>query len=97
MVIAPDDAGRLRSAALAQNKELRVRADVTFPEPVFSNRRLVRSFLELHRALELRAGRLVRHDRLADWLRAVLQRSSTPRPDRSQVTSATNERYAGPR
>lgn len=73
-------------AALAGDDELGVLADVAFPEPVISDPWLAGDFLALHTALETPATRLERDERLAEWLRAVLERSPVSRPRRSPLS-----------
>jgi AraC-like DNA-binding protein len=74
-------------AALTSDADLDPLADVVFPEPVLSDPELVRRFLQLHTALERPATRLERDERLAGWLRTVVERSSSPRPPRRAPTS----------
>jgi AraC-like DNA-binding protein len=74
-------------AALTSDPDLDPLGDVVFPEPVLSDPELVRRFLQLHTALERPATRLERDERLADWLRTVVERSSSARPPRRAPTS----------
>jgi AraC-like DNA-binding protein len=61
-------------------------ADVAFPEPVLADPALARDFVRLHRALEAPTTRLERDEWLAEWLRALIDRSSAVRPRRSPLT-----------
>lgn len=70
-------------ANLAGDEETDALADVVFPEPVVSAPDLVSDFLRLHTALETPTSRLERDEQLAEWLNALLERSSaasTQRP-----------------
>lgn len=73
-------------SALAGDDDISVLADVAFPEPVISDPRLVGDFLALHTALETPATRLERDERLAEWLRALIERSPAARPQRSPLS-----------
>jgi AraC-like DNA-binding protein len=73
-------------AELAGDDELSVLADVAFFEPVISDPRLVADFLALHTALETPATRLERDERLAEWLRALMEHSPAGRPRRSALS-----------
>lgn len=79
-------------AALADDPEGDPLADVAFPEPVVVDPELAQSFLDLHLALDASATRLEADERLAGWLRLLIDRSSarrrpqratTPRDDRA--------------
>jgi AraC-like DNA-binding protein len=70
-------------AALAGDDDLSVLGDTAFPEPVISDPRLAGDFLALHTALETSATRLERDERLAEWLRALVERPPGGRPRRS--------------
>jgi AraC-like DNA-binding protein len=72
--------------ALASDEETDLLADVAFPEPVLADPLLARDFLRLHAALEAPATRLERDERLAEWLRALIDRSSAVRPRRSPLS-----------
>jgi AraC-like DNA-binding protein len=72
-------------ASLAADREQELPSDVAFPEPVFSDGELARSFLAMHRALESDATRLERDERLTGWLRALVERCSTTRPTRAEL------------
>jgi AraC-like DNA-binding protein len=78
--------------AIAGDEDAMLAGDISFPEPVIADPGLARAFLALHRALEAPSTRLEGDERLAEWLRALLQRSSavtgrvstlTPRDDRA--------------
>lgn len=73
-------------AALAGDDEVSVLADVTFPEPVICDPGLTDDFLALHAALESPASRLERDERLAEWLRALIERSPAGRPPRPPLS-----------
>jgi hypothetical protein len=45
---------------------------------------LARDFLQMHRALDAPTTRLEQDQRLAEWLRALIERSSAVRPLRSR-------------
>jgi AraC-like DNA-binding protein len=70
-------------ATLAGDQELALLTDITFPEPALSDGDLARDFLQMHRALDAPTTRLEQDQRLAEWLRALIERSSTVRPLRS--------------
>jgi AraC-like DNA-binding protein len=72
-------------AALTSDHESALPADIAFPEPALSDRQLAGDFLQLHRALELPTTRLEHDQRLAEWLRALIERSSAVRPPRSPL------------
>ena len=63
-------------AALADDPERDPLADVVFPQPVIADRALAVSFERLHAALDSSATRLERDERLAEWLREVIERCS---------------------
>jgi AraC-like DNA-binding protein len=73
-------------AALASDEETDLLADVAFPEPVLADPVLARDFVRLHAALAAPTTRLERDERLAEWLRALIDRSSAVRPRRSPLT-----------
>jgi AraC-like DNA-binding protein len=75
-------------AALAgdQESESALLADIAFPEPALSDRELARDFLQMHRAFEAPTTRLEQDQRLAEWLRALIERSSAVRPLRSPLS-----------
>jgi AraC-like DNA-binding protein len=78
MVVAVGDL-----AALASDPETEFLTDVSFPEPVVADSNLASDFLHLHTALETPTTRLERDQRLAEWLRTLIERSSAvrrPRP-----------------
>jgi AraC-like DNA-binding protein len=70
-------------ADLAGDEESNLPANTVFPEPVLSDRMLVSGFLRLHRTMESPAMRLELDEQLAEWLRAVIERSSAVRPSRA--------------
>lgn len=72
-------------AALAGDDEISLLVDVTFPEPVISDPDLASSFLRLHIGLETPTSRLERDERLAEWLRAVVDRAPAVRPQRRSL------------
>jgi AraC-like DNA-binding protein len=72
-------------AELTGDGEVGVLADAAFPEPVISDHRLAGDFLALHTALEKPATRLERDERLAEWLRALVDRCPASRPRRSPL------------
>src|SRR4051794_15327982 len=63
-------------ARLASDDESDLLADVPLPRPVLSDPHLTAGFTRLHRALEAPATRLERDERLAGWLRALVERAS---------------------
>jgi AraC-like DNA-binding protein len=69
-------------AAFAGGQEPTLLDGVAFPEPVVSDAELVRGFLRLHAALEAPMTRLERDERLAGWLRALVERSTATRMPR---------------
>ncbi len=73
-------------AALAGDEESNPLAEVAFREPILSGPELARAFLRLHKALETPTTRLQRDEQLAEWLRAVIGRSSAVRPARSPLS-----------
>jgi AraC-like DNA-binding protein len=74
-------------AALAGDEETSFPADLALPEPVIPDQRLARGFLALHTALEAPATRLERDERLAEWLRALVERFPAGRPRRSRLSA----------
>jgi AraC-like DNA-binding protein len=74
-------------AALAGDEESALLADITFPEPALSDRQLARDFLQMHRAFDLPTTRLEHDQRLAEWLRALIERSSAVRPLRPPLSA----------
>jgi AraC-like DNA-binding protein len=83
-------------AAVAADSETDPLGDVVFPEPIVSDRWLMTEFVRLHRAFEGPTTRLDRDARLAEWLRALVERSpgvrrARPRPsarDRAAIRRA---------
>jgi AraC-like DNA-binding protein len=73
-------------AALTSDPETELLADIVFPDPVVSDPELIEDFLRLHAALGTYTTRLERDERLARWLRAVVERSSAERPPRSPLS-----------
>jgi AraC-like DNA-binding protein len=73
-------------AELAGDDDGSVLADVAFPEPVIPDPRLAGDFLALHAALQRPATRLERDERLAEWLRALIDCSPAGRPRRSPLS-----------
>jgi AraC-like DNA-binding protein len=63
-----------------QESEPALPADIAFPEPALSDRELARDFVQMHRAFEAPTTRLEHDQRLAEWLRALIERSSAVRP-----------------
>lgn len=74
-------------ATLASDAESDALADVEFPEPVLSDPRLVSGFVRLHQAFESPATRLERDERLAEWLRALIDGASAVRRRRTGVSA----------
>jgi AraC-like DNA-binding protein len=62
--------------ALATEDSSELRDDVRFAEPVLSGPDLHDQFLRLHVAMQAPTTRLERDERLAEWLRAVVGRTS---------------------
>jgi AraC-like DNA-binding protein len=73
-------------AALASDAESDLLSDVVFPEPVISDPALAAAFVRLHAALEGPATRLEHDDRLAEWLRSLIERSPAVRVSRPPLT-----------
>src|SRR6185295_5160021 len=73
-------------AALADDPERDPLADIVFPQPVIADRALALSFERLHAALDSSATRLERDERLAEWLREVIERCSAQRPTRAPLS-----------
>jgi len=73
-------------ATLASDTESNLLDDVAFPEPVLSDPELAGDFLRLHNALEGPTTRLERDEQLVEWLRALIERSSAVRPQRSPLS-----------
>ena len=73
--------------ALAGDQDVAFPHDIAFPDPAVSDRELVSSFLQMHTAFETPATtRLERDQRLAEWLRALIERCSAVRPLRSPLS-----------
>ena len=60
--------------------------DVAFPDPVITDPQLARRFLKLHAALEGPATTLERDQRLAEWLRALVERSPATRRSHAHLS-----------
>src|SRR4051794_14574388 len=73
-------------ASLASDAESDPLSDVVFPEPVISDPALAAAFARLHVALEAPATRLEHDERLAGWLRSLLERSAAVRVSRPALT-----------
>ena len=73
-------------AALAGDAESPLAADISFPEPVLADAVLLAGFLRMHRSFDDPATRLERDERLAEWLCALVERSSALRPRRAPLT-----------
>jgi len=84
--ILPHDRRGCRSGNPASEQEsARLPADIAFPEPALSDRELGRDFLQLHRALEAPTTTLEHEQRPAEWLRALIERTSAVRLLRSPL------------
>ena len=73
-------------AGLAGDDETRPLLDVAFPDPVISDRELAVGFLRLHTAMQTPTTRLERDQRLAEWLRALIERAPAVRPSRRPIS-----------
>lgn len=73
-------------ADLASDHESVLPADIAFPNPVVSDKALADDFVRLHRALEDSTTRLERDEQLAEWLHALIERSSAVRPARAPLS-----------
>jgi AraC-like DNA-binding protein len=73
-------------SALAGDSESELPADIAFPEPVLADAELLAGFLRMHGSFDEPATRLERDERLGEWLRALMQRSSAQRPRRAPMT-----------
>jgi AraC-like DNA-binding protein len=76
---------------LACDEKSSLPANTAFPEPVLSDDKLANEFLRLHRALESPTTRLERDERLAEWLRAVIERCSAVRPMRPPLSAGDDK------
>ena len=74
-------------AELAGDPESDPLADVVFPDPVLSDTVLAEGFLRLHATLESPATRLEQDERLAEWLRLLIDRTSAVRSRRPAITA----------
>jgi AraC-like DNA-binding protein len=72
-------------AALADDEETDILANVAFPTPVLSDPELAEEFVRLHIALETPTTRLERDERLTAWLHTLIERFSTVRLPRSAL------------
>jgi AraC-like DNA-binding protein len=86
MIIEAADLARLGS-----DSETDVLADVAFPEPAMADPELVRGFARLFRAFEAPLSRLELDEQLAEWLDALIERSSAVRRPRASL-GARDER-----
>jgi AraC-like DNA-binding protein len=73
-------------AGLASDEESGFPASMLFPEPIIRDPGLAGAFLQMHIALETKATRLERDERLATWLHAVIERYSIARQGRSPLS-----------
>lgn len=73
-------------AALAGDQDSALPHDIAFPEPAVSDRELACAFLQMHTSFEAPTTRLERDQRLAEWLRALIERSSAVRPLRAALS-----------
>ena len=62
-------------ADLAGDEDEDLLAELAFPEPVLSDSQLSRTFLRLHVASEAPMTRLEQEQRLAEWLRTLIERA----------------------
>jgi len=60
--------------------------DIAFPEPVITDSQLARRFLQLHTALEAPTTTLERDQQLAEWLRAMIERSPVTRRSGARIS-----------
>jgi AraC-like DNA-binding protein len=74
-------------AALADDPESDPLGDIRFPDPVLSDTALAAGFLRLHATLESPSTRLEQDERLAQWLRVLIDRSSAVRSARPAITA----------
>ena len=76
-------------AALAERRRDRPLADVVVPRAGASpTAQLARAFVRLHAALEAPATRLERDERLAEWLRALIDAARPSGPPRSPLSAS---------
>jgi AraC-like DNA-binding protein len=80
-------------AELASDEESDFPTGVLFPEPVIRDPELARAFLRMHIALERPTSRLERDERLATWLRAVIERFSAPRLMRPTLSARDDRAF----
>ena len=79
-------------AALADDAESDPLSDVLFPDPVLSDTELAAGFLRLHVTLKSPCTRLEQDERLAEWLRLLIDRTAAVRSPRPAI--ATREESA---
>jgi AraC-like DNA-binding protein len=72
--------------AVADDSESLPVGEVVFPDPVFSDVALSREFLDLHIAMENPSTRLERDERLAVWLRTLIERTAVSRAPKTSIT-----------
>jgi AraC-like DNA-binding protein len=72
-------------ARLANDGESDLPASILFPEPIIRDPELARAFVQMHLALERTTTRLERDERLATWLRVVIERFSSARRRQSPL------------
>src|SRR5215208_4204725 len=73
-------------AGLASDDETALPPDVAFPQPVITDAQLAGRFARLHAALRTPSTRLGHDERLAEWLRAMLERAGAVRPQRTSIS-----------
>jgi AraC-like DNA-binding protein len=78
--------GQADLEALAGDPEDDPLTGVVFPDPVVDAPDLARRFSDLHRATERASSRLERDERLAEWLRALIERASAVPRKRGRLT-----------
>jgi AraC-like DNA-binding protein len=61
--------------------------DLEFPDPVITDAKLAQRFVQLHIALESVTTRLEQDERLAGWLRMLIEGHSTYRPSKGPLSS----------
>jgi hypothetical protein len=74
-------------AAFADDPESDPLGDIRFPDPALSDTALAAGFLRLHATLESPSTRLEQDERLAQWLRVLIDRSSAVRSARPAITA----------
>jgi AraC-like DNA-binding protein len=73
-------------ATIAGDEESVLAGDISFPDPIVSDAELAREFLALHHTLEKPSTRLERDERLGEWLRTLIERTSAARPPPSSLS-----------